>query len=259
MQFTKNYHTHTYRCQHASGDVIDYAREALAQGATVLGMSDHAALPDNRWQSVRMTFDQLEEYEQAIQTAREAYPQLQILKGMECEYAPEYESYMREELLDKRQYDYLIGAAHFVPVDGEWLVSFDRITSPKAIAAYSEYVIKMMQSGLFAFIAHPDVFGSCNDEWNADLEACSRDILEAAQDLNMPLEINGYGFRKPHRQTPNGSRPIYPWRPFWEVASDYNIKAICNSDAHRPQDVMANLDDCLQLAESLGIETVELN
>ena len=25
----RNYHTHTYRCKHATGDVIDYAKAAI--------------------------------------------------------------------------------------------------------------------------------------------------------------------------------------------------------------------------------------
>ena len=29
MSTLKNYHTHTYRCKHASGDVSDYIRAAL--------------------------------------------------------------------------------------------------------------------------------------------------------------------------------------------------------------------------------------
>ena len=49
MTITKNYHTHTYRCQHASGDVEDYCEAAVEQGLQVLGISDHTALPDDRW------------------------------------------------------------------------------------------------------------------------------------------------------------------------------------------------------------------
>ena len=36
-----NYHTHTYRCQHGKGDVEDYIQYALANGLTILGLSDH--------------------------------------------------------------------------------------------------------------------------------------------------------------------------------------------------------------------------
>ena len=40
-----NYHTHTFRCQHANGTVEDYVREAIAKGFDILGMSDHVPYP----------------------------------------------------------------------------------------------------------------------------------------------------------------------------------------------------------------------
>ena len=36
----RNYHTHTYRCKHATGDVIDYAKAAIEADLTTLGMSE---------------------------------------------------------------------------------------------------------------------------------------------------------------------------------------------------------------------------
>ena len=63
----RNYHTHTYRCHHATGDVIDYAKAAIEAGLTTLGMSDHVALPDNRWNNVRMSMPELDDYEEAIE------------------------------------------------------------------------------------------------------------------------------------------------------------------------------------------------
>ena len=44
-----NFHTHTFRCKHAKGDVDDYCRRALELGMETLGFSDHTALPDDRW------------------------------------------------------------------------------------------------------------------------------------------------------------------------------------------------------------------
>ena len=99
MSLTKNYHTHTYRCKHATGDVPDYCQAAVEQGLTVLGISDHAALPDDRWPGVRMSMLELPEYCGAIDAARQAFPTLTLLKGMECEFAPEYASHLEDTLL----------------------------------------------------------------------------------------------------------------------------------------------------------------
>ena len=40
-----NYHTHTWRCQHASGTEEDYVRAAVAAGFKVLGFADHTPWP----------------------------------------------------------------------------------------------------------------------------------------------------------------------------------------------------------------------
>ena len=36
-----NYHTHTFRCQHASGTEREYIESALAAGITKIGFSEH--------------------------------------------------------------------------------------------------------------------------------------------------------------------------------------------------------------------------
>lgn len=252
-----NFHTHTYRCNHATGDAIDYARAAFGQGALALGISDHAALPDNRWPEVRMPFDQLDDYEQSIDTARALMPQMTIYKGMECEYDAAYHNYFQDELLGERAYDYLIGAAHYAPLNGKWLFAFDKLGTAEALVAYGNYLVQMMETGLFAFIAHPDVFGCSNEVWNADLDACSRDILQAAEATKTPLEINGNGFRKTMKSTPGGMRHPYPWSPFWDLARDYKIKVICTSDAHCPEHVLANIDDGLAFAKTHRLEVTD--
>jgi histidinol-phosphatase (PHP family) len=73
----------------------------------------------------------------------------------------------------------------------------------------------------------------------------------------VPLEINAGGFRKSQRQTPQGSRPPYPWSAFWELASDYRVTVVCNSDAHHPEDALANLDQAYDLAVFHGLTLAE--
>jgi histidinol-phosphatase (PHP family) len=125
-----------------------------------------------------------------------------------------------------------------------------------SLRAYTDYVIASIESGLFAFIAHPDLFGNAYMVWDAEAVACSRAILAAAADLNVPIEINGYGMRKPKVETPDGIRFMYPWRPFWELAGEYRVRALVTSDAHRPVDVGANLEEGMALATDCGLAVV---
>lgn len=255
----KNYHTHTYLCHHAEGTVTDYALAAQAAGLSVIGMTDHTPLPDNRWAHVRMAMEELDIYEAQIEEARAEVRDISILKGMECDWSPEYRNFFQEELLERREYDYLIGAIHWYRYRGEWLY-LSRIEDARHLKAYSELLIAAMESGLFAFIAHPDAFGSGYTRRDENSRACSRDILDAAAELDIPLEINGYGFRKSEKRGLSADRRIYPLNEFWELAAEYPVRAICNSDAHKPEDVGKSIKDGLELAARCGVPVMdELN
>ena len=67
-----NYHTHTKYCGHATGDVIDYVKEAYDLGFVELGMTDHAPIPEyfmdgafykQTYSYQNMKLDMVDEYE----------------------------------------------------------------------------------------------------------------------------------------------------------------------------------------------------
>ena len=217
--------------------MADYCEEALALGMETLGFSDHSALPDDRWLSARMEYGGLDDYVQAMDRARIDYPTLNVVKGMECEYLPEFHSFYQDELLDEKGFDYLVGAAHSFPLHGEWVGTYGGTRDRASLRAYADYVIDMMATGLFDFIAHPDLFGNCYAVWDRDTDACSRDILNAAREYDVGMEINALGMRKQARKSPDNPFPLYPWRPFWELAAECDAPVIVNSDAHRPEDL----------------------
>lgn len=251
-----NLHTHTWRCQHASGDVDDYARVAAVGGMTVLGMADHTPLPDGRWQDHRMRLDQLPDYIAAVRGCR--VPGVRLLMGLECDWAPEFASFYREEILGRQGFDYLIAGCHFTPDGAGWVGSFDNLTTPARLRAYAAQAEATMASGLFAFLTHPDLFGVCNPRWNADTAACARDICAASIALGVPLELNSYGIRKPAVPGDRGERPGYPWLPFWEVAAALGVRVVLSSDAHRPQDLFAGVDQIIATRDALGLAEATL-
>jgi histidinol-phosphatase (PHP family) len=255
---TTNYHTHTKRCKHASGQVADYCRCAVAAGMHVLGFTDHTPLPDGRWGSVRMTMEELPDYCADLDRAREEFSDLLILKGMECDYAAEYVSFFRDELLGRYGLHYLVGAVHWFPYAGEWLGLYGTVMDPAMLRAYTTFLVEAMKSGLYAFIAHPDLFGACRPEWDEYTRDAAVEICRTAADLHLPLEINTYGFRKPGMETAAGERAKYPWPPFWEIAAEWNVPVVVNSDAHRPEDVLAAMDRGFKIVDKFGLHPVRL-
>ncbi|HIJ83196.1 MAG TPA: PHP domain-containing protein, partial [Magnetococcales bacterium] len=143
-----NLHTHTWRCHHAQGDVDEYCRQAHEKGLRLLGISDHTPLPDGRWASIRMAMSELDGYDRAVEAARRHHPSLRILKGMECEFVPEFSSFFRETLLGERKFDYLVGGIHLFRKDAEWHHSSNGVKTPQFLRAYTDFFISAMASGL---------------------------------------------------------------------------------------------------------------
>jgi histidinol-phosphatase (PHP family) len=120
-----------------------------------LGFSDHCPLADGRWSSVRMANDQLDEYIAAVHDATVTYPNLKVLLGLECEYLPELKAWYVDDLYGGRKFDYLVGGAHYFPDGNGWTDTYGGTTDRQSLLAYADYVVQMIESGLFAFIAHP--------------------------------------------------------------------------------------------------------
>ena len=255
----RNFHTHTYRCKHAKGDVADYCTVAVDLGMETLGFSDHTAHPDDRWLGVRMPYADLDDYVAAIDNGRRDYPQLNILKGMECEYVPAFRSFYEDELLGGREFDYLVGAAHYFPDGDDWAGTYGGTKDARTLRAYADYTIEMMETGLFEFIAHPDLFGNCYATFDADARACSRDILVAARACEVGMEINALGLRKQAKKKQDDPYPLYPWLPFWELAAECDAPVIVNSDAHRPEDLQGRTGDAQEIRLRFGLREMDID
>ena len=71
-----NYHCHTKRCNHATGEDREYVEAAIQAGIKVLGFSDHApydfpfgAYPSNH----RMALNQITEYAESVRALQKEY------------------------------------------------------------------------------------------------------------------------------------------------------------------------------------------
>ena len=114
-----------------------------------------------------------------------------------------------------------------------------------------------IESGLFAFIAHPDLFGNCYKHWDENTISASRDIFAAAAECNVGLEINALGFRKIAKKKLFNPYPLYPWPPFWELASEYAVEVIVNADAHRPEDLQKMTSDAEALRKRCNLTAMD--
>lgn len=260
-----NLHTHTYRCKHATGTVDDYCREAVKAGISILGFAEHTPFPDGEYPNSRMAFGELPDYVRDVEAAREKYPQMTILLGLEVDYRPILgKTFYQEEFLEKLPLDFLIGGAHYLPAANGLPAQYVSAENPMSLSTLHKFVresIRLMETGLIEYLAHPDLSARCLPRWTPDIRAAYWDIIEAAAALDMPLEINGYGLRKKWIETEDGLRAQYPWDRFWELVAEHGgIKVVTGSDAHRPEDVWGNMDDTFAIAAkfSLPVRNLEI-
>ena len=87
-----NYHTHTARCHHATGEDKAYVEAAIQNGFQVLGFSDHCPwiFSDGYVSPIRMTPDELDGYVTSLTALKKEYAaDITIYIGLESEYVPE--------------------------------------------------------------------------------------------------------------------------------------------------------------------------
>ena len=241
MRKIPNFHTHTELCQHANGIPSDYVKQAKLDGCSALGISDHCPYPDSLfdyWPNIRMSTEQIPQYLSWIEEAKDI-ANFPVYISYECEWEKTISSWY-DELKSQYKADYLVLGSHWVSDGSRHVYALD-IDDNKLMSKYIDQTIDGMYSKKFAFLAHPDLFMGKYQNWDENSKAWSKAIIEAAKDLNLPLEINGLGMCRKVNQTNRGIRYAYPYQEFWELAAEMGIKKVyCNADAHHPEDVIFN-------------------
>lgn len=252
-----NYHTHNYRCIHATGTVEEYVEEAIKAGIDEIGISDHLPHPGSDLDSKnRMKYEELELYFKEIDAVKEKYnDKISIKKSIECEYFREYK-WLYEELREKHKTDYLLLGVHFFIYKGEYQYIGWMEQNVEVLESYTDYVIESMESGYFHCLAHPDLFGIVYKDWDEHTEKASRRIFEKAEELKIPLEININGMRRGIIKYNKGERYMYPHKDFWQLSKEYNLDIIVGIDAHKPKD-MQDLDMGYRFVEEMGLKTID--
>lgn len=237
-----NYHTHTVRCNHAVGTEREYVERAIEKGFKILGFSDHTPQPYETFyeSSTRMKMAELPDYTQTLVDLREEYKdQIKILIGYEVEYFRDYFDPLMEELR-KYPLDYIIQGQHNVPDEPHGAYVGFQTDDEMVLASYVDHCIEGMETGLFLYLAHPDLINFVGNE-KLYMNQMER-LVDAAVSLDQPLEVNVYGFID-HRN--------YPSDRFFQMASEKGARFVVGCDAHAPQ-VIQQIEDIPGFAEFLN-------
>ena len=82
---TYNYHTHTKRCGHATGEMENYVLRAIENGIKYMGFSEHISFqsPDGADAYFRLPKSQIQEYLDEVNILKEKYSYAKMMLSLE--------------------------------------------------------------------------------------------------------------------------------------------------------------------------------
>ena len=249
MQPPADYHMHTPLCRHAVGEPTEYAARAVAIGLEEIGFTDHSPMRRDDFDNWRMRADQLDDYVERVQRARRDHPQLAIRLGLEVDYLPGHEDWIRD-LAARHPWDYFIGSVHYV--SDSWAVDDpSKLSSWKGRDAfevwsvYFERLTMAAESRLFEIIGHADLPKKFGFVPQRDCTGLFTRFLDAAQKAGVAVELNTAGLRKECRE-------IYPSPSLLHLAQERAVPITFASDAHAPEEVGMDFARAVELARATG-------
>src|SRR5208283_3374564 len=185
------YHIHTPLCHHAVGDPIEYVRAARNAGLTEIGFADHNPMPEiyDDW---RMSTDDLPRYIEMV--AAVGSPDFPVRLRLECDFIEGSASWI-ERLSEQASSDYLIGSVHYLApgwdVDNpKHLSRFQQYPVDEIGDLYWNHYVRCIESGLFDFVAHPDLPKKFGYRPSGDLRRYYEPVIDALAKGKIAFEIN---------------------------------------------------------------------
>ena len=128
----------------------------------------------------------------------------------------------------------------------------------KDIYQYCNDVEKALDTRMFSYLAHPDLFLLGYHDYDLDMQTVSRRICEKAKELSIPLEINAGGMRRGLKNINGEELYLYPNKYFWKIASEVGNDVIVGFDAHDPSDFNnAMYQQMLDFAKEMNLHIVD--
>lgn len=244
-----NYHTHTPRCHHAKGAEEEYVQQAIAGELKILGFADHSPywFPGDYYSTYRMLPEELPVYVQTLENLQKKYAgHLELHIGVEAEYYPAYFSELLKRLRDGGV-EYLLLGQHFPGNEIGETHNSVATAEEKTLERFCDQLIEAIQTGVFTYVAHPDVlrFVGDRDVYRRHM----RRLCREAKNCDIPMEINFLGLREGR---------YYPDNRLWEVVGEEGCKVIFGADAHSPDVVTdpATEQRALEMVREYGLQLV---
>jgi histidinol-phosphatase (PHP family) len=181
--------------------------------------------------------------------------------GIEADFIPGRED-RTANLLDGRDWDYVVGSVHFlredavdIPThDARWSgISAWRSQEPERIwRRYFEALGEAARTGMFDILAHPDlvkVFGSDGPRPDGDLRRFYELAMDGIAESDVAIEVSTAGLRKPAGE-------IYPAAALLEMCLEAGRPVALSSDAHRPEQLGFEYERAIEWLADVGVSEI---
>ncbi len=245
-----NYHTHTKRCGHATGEDREYVEAAIQSGLEILGFADHCPwVYENGYRSsIRLSPSEVDGYFSSLEDLRKEYrDDICIYIGFESEYLPALIP-EQEKLLADYPLDYRILGQHFLGPDQEQIYVGAPFQEESYLEKYAALAMAGISTGKYLYFAHPDLpyfLGSDEVYRKHMLPLC-----HFLKEKNIPIELNVLGV---------ADKRHYPNPRFLELAREAGNSVILGIDAHSPEQLLNHtaISEAEKLCEAYGLERIE--
>ena len=154
--------------------------------------------------------------------------------------------------------DYLALGEHIYHSRSGELKNIFFAESTDDVMDYAENICKGLETGLFRFVAHPDLLFINDLPIDENTEAACSMIIECASKNHVILEYNANGYRREKHLYPDGLRHPYPHPFFWNKVAKTDIQVIVGSDCHTPEQLYdSSVESARESALQLGLKLTD--
>lgn len=263
-----NLHTHTIFSDGKS-TAEEVVQEAIRQGLTTLGFSDHSPVPFENTFAIKDS--EVQNYVDTIKSLKEKYKdQIKIYCSMEMDFIPGIVKDFKKTK-EALGLDYLIGSVHLVgnDVDRLWFIDGSKYETydeglynyyggdiRKGVKAFFHQYNEMIETEEFDIVGHfdkikmhnRDRYFSEEDKWYRDLLL---ETLTLIKEKSLIVEVNTRGIYKKR------SDDFYPSTWVLPIMRKMDIPVVISSDSHKAEELTLCFKEAELALASAGYEVMQ--
>lgn len=245
------YHIHNEICKHSTNKLNEIVAYALKHNYKELYFTEHPPIDKKCfYQRRRATYPEVKNLVNNINKVNKKYKgKLHIYFGYEIEFNKADRSFVRRYKKDPYAQFFIFGNHFYGSIfDIKKLPAPLVMHTTKTLSQLKEFDENnkaAMSSGLFSWVAHPEIFLNSYKKWDVHAKHVCNNIIKWAIKYKLPLAFN-VNFLSWETK----SEWHYPCKHFWKLVAKTNIPVIIEADTH---DIHTFKEKWLEKARKLAL------